>query len=79
MLRITDFMLDGDILTVTVLVECDENLAYKLSVDMRSEYCLSVSSEIPDEYRDYKRRAQQELSRYRGKQLPRMIELIWNT
>lgn len=79
MLRITDFMLDGDILTVTVLVECDENRAYKLSVDMRSEYCLSVSSEIPYEYRDYKRRAQQELSRYRGKQLPRMIELIWNT
>ena len=30
MLRITDFMLDGDILTVTVLVECDENRAYKL-------------------------------------------------
>lgn len=79
MLRIIDFRLDGNILTVTVLVECDENRAYTLSVDMRSEYCLSVSCDIPDEYRDYKRRAQQELSRYRGKQLPRMIELIWNT
>ncbi len=79
MLRITDFILDGNILTVTVQIEGDPERAYRLSVDMSTEYCLSRGSDIPDEYRDYKRRAQQELSRYRGSQLPRMIELIWNT
>ncbi len=79
MLRITDFVLDGYILTVTVQIDGDPDRTYSLSVDMRSEYCLSVSSDIPGEYRMYQSKAQQALREYRGKQLPKMIELIWKT
>ena len=77
MLKITDFIFNGNILSMTVLIEGKGELAYYMSVDTDTEYFSIVESDIPDEYRIYERQAKIALRRYRGKELPEIITSSW--
>ncbi len=77
MLKIRDFVLDGNILSMTVLIEGDEEQAYRMSVDVTTEYFDVVSSEFPANEIMYERQACMALTRYRGKELPEVITSRW--
>lgn len=77
MLKIRDFVLDGNILSMTVLIEGDEEQAYRMSVDVTTEYFDVVSSEFSDYERMYESQACMALTRYRGKELPEVITSMW--
>lgn len=77
MLKITDFILNGSILSMTVLIEGKEELAYDMSVDTDTEYFSIVESDIPAEYRIYERQAKTALRRYKGRELPETITSSW--
>ncbi|MDE5737819.1 MAG: hypothetical protein K2H93_05575 [Oscillospiraceae bacterium] len=71
MLRITDFIFDGNILSMTVWVEGKEE--HHMSVDM--DTFSVVESDIPN--RIYERQAMVALERYKGKELPEKITSYW--
>lgn len=77
MLKLKDITVEGNIISMLVLIECDESRAYKLSVDMNTERFSVVKSEIPEDYRIYERQAKTALRQYRGKDIPDMIVSAW--
>lgn len=77
MLILRDFIRDGNILTMTVLVEGKEDAAYRLTVDTEPEFFKTLESEIPDEFKSYERQAKVALRRYRGQELPERVVSMW--
>lgn len=77
MLKLKDFTLNEQTLTMTVLIEGDEKRAYRLSVDVKTKYFSVVDSETPSDYKMYERQAKTALRRYRGKELPKTITSMW--
>ncbi len=77
MLKLTDFSLNGHILTMKVLIEGDANRAYLLSVDIEKERYSVINSEVPSEYKIYERQAKTALRRYTGKSFPEVITSMW--
>lgn len=77
MLKLVDLSLNGHILTMTVLIEGDANRAYRLSMDIETERCSVINSDIPSEYKIYERQAKTALRRYKGKDLPVVITSMW--
>lgn len=77
MLKLKDFILDGNVLSMTVLIEGDEEQAYRMSVDVTTEYFDVVSSEVPVYDIMYERQASMALINYRGKELPEVITSRW--
>lgn len=77
MVKLINLFLENHILSMMVLIEGDEARAFKLSVDMQTEYLTVVESEVPDEYKIYERQAKTALRRYRGKELPETITSVW--
>ena len=62
---------------MTVLIEGKEEQAYRMSVDVTTEYFDVISSEIPAGERMYERQARVALTKYRGKELPEVITSRW--
>lgn len=78
MLTLTDFMFkSGNLLSFTVQVECDPDRAYSMTVENDGDIFPAVSSNIPDEYRIYKRQASVVLQSYVGKELPETVVSAW--
>lgn len=77
MLKLRDFILDGNILSMTVLIEGKEEQAYRMSVDVTTEYFTVVSSEVPAGERMYESQACMALRNYRGRELPEVITSMW--
>ena len=77
MLKLKNFTFDGNILTMTVLIEGDENRAYSLSVNTDTEFYSVVNSDIPQEYKIYERQAKTALRKYKDKELPDTITSMW--
>lgn len=77
MLKLKDFTLNEQTLTMTVLIEEDEKKAYRLSVDVKTKYLSVVNSEIPSDCKIYERQAKTALRRYREKELPKTITSMW--
>lgn len=77
MLKLKDFVLEGHILTMTLLVECKEELAFRMSVDTNTEWFTVVSTEVPDEYKMYERQASVALHTRRDEPLPETITSSW--
>lgn len=77
MLKLKNFTLSGKILSMVLLVEGDETKAYKLSVNIKTEFFDVVQSEVPEKYKSYINQAQIALVKYRGKELPDVITSMW--
>lgn len=77
MLKLVDLSLNGHILTMTVLIEGDTNRAYRLSVDIETEWYSVINSDIPSEYKIYERQTKTALRRYKGRSLPEVITSMW--
>lgn len=77
MLKLKNITIAGNIISMLVLIECDENRAYALSVDADSEWYSVVKSDIPADDRIYERQAKVALREYRGKTIPNEIVSAW--
>lgn len=77
MLKLKDITIAGNIISMLVLIECDENRAYALSVDTDTEWYSVVKSDIPADDRIYERQAKVALREYRGKTIPDEIVSAW--
>lgn len=77
MLKLKDITIAGNIISMLVLIECDENRAYALSVDTDTEWYSVVKSDIPADDRIYERQAKVALREYRGKTIPNEIVSAW--
>lgn len=77
MLKLKNITIEGNIISALVLIECDENRAYELSVDANTEWYSVVKSDIPTDDRIYERQAKTALRQYRGKAIPNEIVSAW--
>lgn len=77
MLKLTDFIFNGSILSMTVFIEENKETAYHMSVDTNTEYFSVIKSDIPYEYKIYERQAKTALRKYKGKELPEEIASSW--
>ena len=77
MLKLKNITIAGNIISMLVLIECDENRAYALSVDTDTEWYSVVKSDIPADDRIYERQAKAALREYRGKTIPDEIVSAW--
>ncbi len=67
----------GDFVKVLVMVEGRENETFKMTVDMSTEWCDIVESEAEWKHKIYERQARVALKKYKGKELPQIIETMW--
>ena len=77
MLKLKNITITGNIISALVLIECDENRAYEMSVDANTEWYSVVKSDIPADDRIYERQAKSALRQYRGKKIPDEIVSAW--
>ncbi len=75
MLEITDFCLEGNMLSMNVIINKNTGEYFSMTVDTSTEWFSVISSDVSEENRFYQRQALAALLRYRGKEkeLPEKI------
>ena len=76
-LKIIDIELLNNIISMMVLIEGNESLAYNLQVICDNDEFPVVKSDIPDEDKMYERQARIALRKYIGRSYPETITSHW--
>lgn len=77
MLKLKNFSVNGNILSMSVLIEGNEIESFRLSVDKETEFLTVTETDIPPNKKIYERQARTALLNYREKELPDEITSSW--
>ena len=77
MFKLKDITITGHTATMLVLINCQEDRAYKLALDMSGERFSVVETELPDDLISYAGQVAATLREYKGKEIPTELTVAW--
>lgn len=77
MFKLKNISTNGSLVTMLILINCSEDRAYSLTIDIGGKKYYVVETTLPDEDLSYAGNVISTLRKYKGKELPTQLTVAW--
>lgn len=77
MFRLEDISVTGSVVSMFVLINCQESKKYRLTLDTSGERVSIIETELPDDLISYVGKIEAKLRDFKGKKLPTELTVAW--